>query len=176
MEQEFGDVGRMILEKQCADINVDPRNIKGEHLPRLSRILSGLVARYGDVKAKRVSMAINNLRIHELEEEEMLEYTCSACNATIGPNDKSCPNCGVRFSGHDSTPKVNGGIEVEHVCPVCRATTGPDAKSCPRCGATFATDDDDLPKLFVKDNSEVEEDDDAPITDVSRRMRDRRTD
>jgi hypothetical protein len=61
MEREFGQVGSFVLEKQCSNISIDPNLIGPRDIPRLSRILSGLVSRFGPDRARRVYVEMNNL-------------------------------------------------------------------------------------------------------------------
>ena len=73
MDREFGEVCRFILEKQCQDISLNPNRIEGKDLPRLSRILSGRVSKFGEERARRLGMELNNLRAAELESEDLEE-------------------------------------------------------------------------------------------------------
>ncbi len=106
MESEFGDVGRYVLEKQCRDLNIDPRYIEGGNLPRLSRIFSGLMSRFGDDKARRISIAINNLRAQEIEKEEPQENTCPECATPVLVGSEKCNRCGATLIKEDTAPKL----------------------------------------------------------------------
>lgn len=106
VERELGEVGRYVLEKQCRDLNIDPSNIEKESLPRLSRIFFGLMSRFGDDKAKRISVAINSLRAGEPEEEEPKEFVCPLCDTPASADDNLCRNCGAKFGEDEGTPKL----------------------------------------------------------------------
>ena len=107
LETELGDVGRFVLEKQCQDLNINPHKITPENLPRLSRILSGVMSRFGEDKARRVSMAINNLRACEVEEEVEEETgTCPKCKAPVQKGLKHCHSCGQKVSEQEAFLKL----------------------------------------------------------------------
>jgi len=106
VERELGEVGRYVLEKQCKDLNIDPQNIEAQSLPRLSRIFFGLMSRFGDDKAKRISMAINNLKVEEAEDEELKEFVCPLCNTLASADDNSCRKCGAKFGEDEGAPKL----------------------------------------------------------------------
>lgn len=107
MERELGSVGKHVLEKQCRDLNIDPRNIEGSNLPRLSRILSGLMSRFGADKSKKVSLAISNLRLAEMEEDqEEAKFVCPRCKRPESPYAKKCSRCGTEFEEAESMPRL----------------------------------------------------------------------
>lgn len=108
MEEELGDVGRHVLEKQCKDLNINPDNIEGKNLPRLSRILSGIMSRFGADKAKRLSTAINALRAAELEEEveETQDLICPRCRNPELPHAETCSRCGAQLEEEEAAPKL----------------------------------------------------------------------
>lgn len=70
MDREFGNVGRLVLEKQCRDLDINSNFIEPKDLARLARILSGLVSRFGNDRARRVLIEINNLIVEDNEVEE----------------------------------------------------------------------------------------------------------
>jgi hypothetical protein len=103
MEDEMGEVGRFVLEKQCKNLNIDPDNIGPNNLPRLSRILSGIMSRFGDEKGRRVSMAISHLRSTERGENDI---ECPDCHKFIPANSKTCDHCGTSLEEDESVPKL----------------------------------------------------------------------
>lgn len=70
MEREFGNVGRFVLEKHCRNLGIDPTMIEPHDLPRLARILSGLVSRFGAGRAKQVYVEINNLGATDADKDK----------------------------------------------------------------------------------------------------------
>jgi DNA-directed RNA polymerase subunit RPC12/RpoP len=103
MEDELGDVGKFVLEKQCKDLNIDPQSIEGDSLPRLSRILSGIMSRFGDEKARRVMMSINNLRASEQTHENI---ECPKCGTMLPSTTIMCDNCGATLEEDEDAPKL----------------------------------------------------------------------
>jgi hypothetical protein len=103
MEDEMGEVGRFVLEKQCKDLNIDPTRIEPHNLPRLQRILSGIMSRFGDEKARRVTMAIGNLKaIHRGEND----IECPNCHKFMPPEALECNECGKELGEDDTGPKL----------------------------------------------------------------------
>ena len=66
-------------------------------------------------------------------EVEMAECGVFTCRAIIPLDSKSCPKCGVSFSG----------VAEEDMgeCGACGALVPIDSKSCPECGVHFVLDD-----------------------------------
>ena len=64
---------------------------------------------------------------------EMAECGVLSCRAIIPLDSKSCPKCGVSFSG----------VAQEDMgeCGACGALVPIDSKSCPECGVDFVLDD-----------------------------------
>ena len=71
------------------------------------------------------------------EEDEAIEHIdtaqCGACQEEIPADSKSCPKCGVSFSG---VKEVDMGE-----CGSCEAIVPLDSKSCPNCDIAFVLDD-----------------------------------
>jgi len=71
------------------------------------------------------------------EEDEAIEHIdtaqCGACQEEIPADSKSCPKCGVSFSG---VKEVDMGE-----CGSCEAIVPLDSKSCPNCEIAFVLDD-----------------------------------
>jgi ribosomal protein L40E len=106
METELGEVGKFVLEKQCRDLEIDPKQIEGRHIPRLSRILSGIMSRFGSEKSRRIDMALNNLRLKELEDEEVKDVVCWQCKTQVSPDSESCTKCGADLADSEETPQL----------------------------------------------------------------------
>ena len=66
------------------------------------------------------------------EEEQMA--ACGACGASLPIDSKSCPECGVSFSGLNTEPMGE--------CTACGAMNLLSAKQCWRCNIMFIGLDD----------------------------------
>ncbi len=101
MRREFGDIGGFVLEKQCSDIDIDPNSIESKDIPRLSRILAGLVSKFGDDKSNKVFIEINKLikedNAKEAKEEEEEEEVPSL------------------FTSSKLVDKVKGGVDIKDI-------------------------------------------------------------
>jgi hypothetical protein len=103
MEDEMGEVGRFVLEKQCKNLNIDPNRIEPHNLPRLSRILSGIMSRFGDEKARRITMAIGNLRSMHRGENDI---ECPNCHKYTPSDAVVCGHCGTKLSEDETSPRL----------------------------------------------------------------------
>ena len=63
MAREMGHMGKFIIKKQCADLNIDPDNIQPEHIDTLANaFLKAVVMFTGQEKAKALQEEIKRLK------------------------------------------------------------------------------------------------------------------
>jgi len=82
------------------------------------------------VGLKIKSAAAKEEAIQEGAAEEVIEFECPQCGATVNESDSACASCGEKF-------------EVEEFeCPTCGATVAETSGKCPECGEKFEGQDE----------------------------------
>ncbi|MFQ6107243.1 MAG: zinc ribbon domain-containing protein [Thermoplasmata archaeon] len=101
----------------------------------------------GDILEDIKSLGKNEAVVKEVPEvEEVVEFECPVCGASVAADATVCPGCGAEFAEAEE--------EAEFECPVCHASVASDASSCPSCGVEFEVEEA-APE--VEEVAEVEE-------------------
>ena len=70
------------------------------------------------------------MTVSDAEEKDIPMAECGSCRAIIALDSKTCPECGISFSGVSE--------EALGECGACNSLVPLDSKSCPDCGVSFS--------------------------------------
>ena len=73
------------------------------------------------------------MTVSDAEEKDIPMAECGSCRAIIALDSKTCPECGISFSGVSE--------EALGECGACNSLVPLDSKSCPDCGVYFVADE-----------------------------------
>ncbi|MFQ6127847.1 MAG: hypothetical protein ACE5QW_02960 [Thermoplasmata archaeon] len=133
-----------------AEPGLDLDKIKIDDEKSIDQILANIV---GEEKAKESDILedIKSLGKNEtvVKEEEVVEFECPVCGASVAADATVCPGCDAKFAEE---------AEAEFECPACHAAVAADATSCLSCGVEFEVEEEVAPEAEeVEEREEFEE-------------------
>lgn len=133
---------------------LDLDKIKINDEKSIDQILANIVSEEkregGDLLEDIKSLGANDTLVEEAA-EEMVEFECPVCGASVAADASVCAGCGAEFVEEAAA---------EFECPVCKAAVSAEADSCPSCGVEFEPEEEPAPEPepeVVREKKDFEE-------------------
>lgn len=119
---------------------LDLDKIKINDEKSIDQILANIVSEEkregGDLLEDIKSLGKNDTVVKEVA-EEVVEFECPVCGASVASDATICSGCGAEFVEEAAA---------EFECPVCKASVSAEADSCPSCGVEFEAEEEAVPE------------------------------